>query len=280
VSGRHLGERIHDLLDNRLPRDAAAEAMAHLEECAECSARWNDLRLAREALNSSDAGIDMSFARSLLDRDRIAQIAQHESPRHARAARGRDRRPVVLTLSVVIVLAALVGAAYVAGEPDDVDPGLTASSEDGVLSVARIDSRSMRSGDELGAWIHPDWQTSGFEPVEAALKEVPNGSPVLVATLLNGSVPVLVLEQQGRLSPELVADLPLAGVEGVDAYVIGTSPSRIVWQAGEIVVALSCDCAQGTLEEVAAAFPQDDEPGFVDQVMAGMGVFADALTGH
>ncbi|WP_296664974.1 anti-sigma factor [Demequina sp.] len=280
MTARHLGERIHDLLDNRLSRPAAAEAMAHLSECPECTERWRELRAAREALNSSEAGIDMTFARRLLDRERMAQMAEQENPRSARAARGRDRRPVILTLSVTLVLVAVLGAAYVAGAPAEVDPELSASSEDGMLSVVQLDSQSMRSGDELNAWIHPDWQASGFVPVEAVVREASDGSPVLVARLLSGSQPVLVLEQQGRLNSAYVADAPLAEVEGIDAFVVSTSPASVVWQAGEIVVSLTCTCAVGTLEDVAAAFPQDGEPGFVDRIMSGMGVFADALTGN
>ncbi len=280
MTGRHLGERIHDLLDNRLPRAAATEAMAHLAECDECAQRWRELRTAREALHSSDAGIDMTFARRLLDRDRMAEIAQQETRRDARAASGRDRRPAVLVLSLSFVLAALVGAAYVAGEPADVEPDLSASSEDGVLSVAQLDSSVTRTADPRGDWIHPDWQSSGLSPVGAKIREASDGSPVLVATLLVDTTSVTLAEMQGRLNSDRVAGMPLAAVDGVDAYVVDTAPAKIVWQAGVHVVYLECDCALGTLEMVATQFPQDDEPGFVDQVMAGFGVFADALTGN
>ncbi|WP_062302024.1 anti-sigma factor family protein [Demequina subtropica] len=280
MTGRHLGERIHDLLDNRLPREAAAEAMRHLEACDECTRRWRELRAAREALNSSEAGIDMTFARRLLDREHMAQVASHETRRDARAARGRDRRPVVLSLSVALLLVAVLGAAYVAGEPDDIDPGITASSETGMLSVARMDSSTMRGWVPTDGWIHPDWQSSGFEPVEASVRETPQGARILAYTLLSDIEPVLVLEQQGRLADEDVASLQPTSTEGLDGYVVGTDPTRIVWQTGDVVVLLSCNCAEETLEEVATAFPEDDEPGFVDQIIAGLGVFGDALTGR
>ncbi|WP_062387426.1 anti-sigma factor family protein [Demequina iriomotensis] len=277
---RHLGERIHDLLDNRLSREAAAEAMTHLEDCDTCTMRWKELRAAREALNSSEAGIDVRFAQQLLDRDRMAQIASHETRRDARAARGRDRRPVVVSLSASLILVAVTGAAYVAGEPEDIDPGITASSETGMLSVARMDSSTMRGWVPTDGWIHPDWQSSGFEPVEATVRETPQGAQVLTYTLLSDVEPVLVVEQQGRLNSALVADMPRTTAEGVDGYVVDTVPGRIVWQTGDVVVLLSCNCAVETLEDVAAAFPQDDEHGFVDQVLAGLGVFADALSGR
>lgn len=281
MTQRHLGDRLHDLLDNRLSREAAAEAMAHLEECADCTARWNGLRAAREALHSSEAGIDMRFTSRLLDRDRMAEIARAEDPRHVRAARPRDRRPLVLSTSLSVMLAALVGAAYAAGEPDDVDPDLTASSATGAaLSVASMDSQGMRTGQQLREWLQPDWESADLTPVEASVVRADSGATVLVATLLSGSQPVLLTEQQGHLPEHYVADKPVVSIGGIEAYVVGSSPSQLVWQAGEVVVSLTCTCAVSTLEEVAGAFPTDDEPGFVDQVMTGFGVFADALTGN
>ncbi|WP_062519792.1 anti-sigma factor family protein [Demequina silvatica] len=280
MTARHLGERIHDLLDNRLSSESAAEAMAHLEECDDCARRWEGMRAAREALHSSEAGIDMRFTQQLLDRDRMAEIASHETRQRARAARGRDRRPAVLTLSLTLILVAVIGAAYVAGEPGDIDPGLSASAEEQGPSVVHLDPDAMRDGVSMGDWIHPDWQSSGSTPVEAAVREGPNGSRVLVYTLVSDGESVLALETRGRLAPERVAALPVAEVEGLDAYVVGTDPSRIVWQAGDIVVALQCECLLDTLEDLAAQFPQDDEPSAVDQIMTGLGVFGDALTGH
>ncbi|WP_062310796.1 anti-sigma factor family protein [Demequina rhizosphaerae] len=280
MTGRHLGDRIHDLLDHRLSSEAAAEAMAHLEGCAECDARWRELRAAREALHSSEAGIDLRFTEQLLDRDRMAEIAQQETRQRARAARGRDRRPAVLTLSLTLILVAVIGAAYVAGAPEDVDPGLSAQADTAGQSIVRMDSSTLREGGLSGDWIQPDWQSTGFIPVEGTVREAASGSRVLVYTLLTDAEPVLVLEQQGRLRYDRVAALPRVEAGGLDAYVVSTSPSRLAWQAGGVVVALSCSCALDTLEEVAAAFPQDDEPGPVDQVMTGLGVFVDALTGH
>ena len=280
MTGRHLGERIHDLLDNRLPAAASAEAMAHLDQCEECTTRWRELRQARQALNSSECGIDLAFARQLLDKERMQEIARGESPGAARAARGRDRRPAVLTLSLTLVLIAVLGAAYVAGAPEDVTTELSASSEDGAVSVAQLDSAGMRSGDGLDSWVHPDWQSSGLTPVAAKERVTQSGTVYLAAALLADSTPVDVAEFAGRLNPVSVTGAPVIDLDGVDAYVIDTSPTRLVWQAGEYVVFLTCDCSTGTLQQVAVAFPRDGEPGAVDQILTGLGVFVDALTGE
>jgi len=80
--------------------------MEHLDECPECAERWQELRAAREALNSSEVGIDVRFAQQLLDRKRMAQIASEETPERARAASGAGRKHVTMA-------AAAVGAMFV-----------------------------------------------------------------------------------------------------------------------------------------------------------------------
>ncbi|MDN4477683.1 zf-HC2 domain-containing protein [Demequina sp. SYSU T00039] len=279
MTAKHLGERVHDLLDNRLPAAAAAEAMAHLSGCEECTTRWNELRTAREALNSSECGIDMAFARQLLDRERMQQMAQQEPAGAARAARGRDRRPVVLTMSLAMLLVAVLGAAYVAGAPQDVTTELSASSEDGSVSVTQVDRATMLSGDGVDGWLQPEWEDSGLVPVGGGEKVTESGITYFAAALLAGSTSVQVVEFAGRLNPASVVGAPVLELDGIDAYVIGSTPTRIVWQAGEHVVFLTCHCTEGTLQEVAIAFPQDGEPGAADQIMSGLGVFVDALTG-
>lgn len=279
MTSKHLGERVHDLLDNRLPAAAAAEAMAHLSECEECATRWHELRNAREALNSSECGIDMAFARQLLDRERMQQIAQQEARGAARAARGRDRRPAVLTMSFALLLIAVLGAAYVAGAPQDVTTDLTASAEDGAVSVSEVDPGSMLAGQSLAGWVEPDWADSGLHPLVATEKVTPSGVSYYVAALLVDSTPVKVVEFVGRLNPASIAGAPVLELDGTDAYVIDSTPTRIVWQAGEYVVFLTCHCTEDTLQQVATAFPQDGEPGAADQIMTGLGVFVNALTG-
>ena len=46
------------------------------------------------------------------------------------------------------------------------------------------------------------------------------------------------------------------------------------------MIAATCECALDTLGTAIAAFPQDRQPGVMDQIGAGLGVFGDALTGH
>jgi anti-sigma factor RsiW len=281
VTVKHLGDRLHDLLDNRLSRADACAAMEHLGECEPCSVRWRELRAAREALHSSEAGIDMRFTQQLLDRDRMAEIAKGESRHRARAASGRARRPITLAVTAASLVAVAVAAAYSAGAPTEIDYEFAAaSSSGGAQSVAFHGPDSMRAGDQLRAWVQPDWQASGLVPVEAKVIRGQNGDTILVAAILAHMQAVIITEQHGRLNDSLVADLPRADVDGLDVYVVSEDPAHVVWQTGEVVVSALCECEMTTLESVAAAFPDDEQPGFVDRVATGVGEFADALTGH
>jgi anti-sigma factor RsiW len=101
----------------------------------------------------------------------------------------------------------------------------------------------------------------------------------LFATVLSGNDLVQVVQQHGHLVSSRVEQMPHARVDAADVYVVesGTS-STVVWQTGDVVVALSCECSLPTLEAVAAEFPAGTDPGFVDRVSEGFSTFADALT--
>lgn len=277
MRARHLGDAIHDLLDGRLRGDRAYAAMAHLGECEDCAARFHELRAARDALNSSQAGIDMRFAQRLLDRERIAEIAAQEDVRKARVARPRRRAPLVFAASAVLMLAgAVVTAAWQAGEPAQV--GLEfAQPRESAVPIAHVDTQGMRRG-ELRSWIHPDFAASRLIPVDAQVVQRRNGQQVLVARLLSGMTDITVVQQHGRLNDGLVGQLPVEEVNGEDVYVLDEGPtSSVVWQTGDVVIALSCDCTLEELAAVAEEFPSAEEPGFVERVSDGFDALADAL---
>ena len=50
MTARHLGNRIHDLVDGRLSRADSYVAMAHLADCEDCGSEWEQLRKERAAL--------------------------------------------------------------------------------------------------------------------------------------------------------------------------------------------------------------------------------------
>jgi len=275
VSDKHLGDSIHDLLDGRLSSAQSQEAMAHLAHCTECDTRWRELLAAREALSTSSAGIDMRFAQLLLDKDRMAEIAQGESKHRARAARGRDRRPVTVVVAVAAIAVIVVGAAYVAGAPATVQADFAAAAHEG--STARMGTVAAEAPQD-SPWVHPIWQDSGLIPGDARV-ETHGGAKILVASVLVGREPVVITEQEGRLSNEVVEYAPRLTVEGVDTYLVNTVPVQVIWQAGPVVIAATCACAVDTVVTVVAAFPQAKDPSAIDRIADGFGVIAGAMTG-
>jgi anti-sigma factor RsiW len=280
VKSKHLGDSIHDLLDGRLRGDRAYTAMAHLGECEECASRFHSLRAARDALNTSEAGIDLRFAQQLLDRSRIAEIAAAERPQNARATRPVRRGPVISLASLALVAVLIVGSAWQVGAPNDVSLEFAQPRKaTGASSVAYVDPQGMRNGELLRSWIHPDFSESHLIPIEARVVQRANGQLALFATLLAGTDVVQIVQQHGHLTPSPVEQLPDAEVDTAEVLVVEDGDSStVVWQAGDVVVALSCECSLPTLESVAAEFPAGTDPGFVERVREGLNSFADALS--
>lgn len=281
MTSKHLGESIHDLLDGRLRGDRAYAAMAHMGECEDCALRFHELKAARDALTSSEAGIDMRFAQRLLDRERIAEIAAG-APSVGHKKRGSVRKaPVLAAASLIVIAVVLVGVAWRVGAPDEVTLAFAAPREGGAYPVAYADTQQMRSGELLQAWIHPDFSTSGVIPVEATVVQRGDGGMVLVATIVAGpeAQQVTVVQQHGHLSQHATDQMPRADVKGAEVYVVeneGYSP-MVVWQTGDVVVALSCECSLTTLESVAEEFPSASDPGFADRVAEGFSTLAAAV---
>lgn len=280
MTGRHLGRSVHDLLDGRLDRQATAQAMSHLAECEECSNRYEELRQARERLTSSPAGIDMSFAQQLLDRERMAEIAAQEDPHHARAVRPPDRRPALLVLGALVMLVGGVGAAYVAGAPQAVSIEAASPGTGGTATtVSYAGSQEDQEEELLSSWLDPFQEDSSLTRVDVSEVSTPDGSEGLILTLVAGTDSVLVTEQQGRLASGW-SELPTVSLDDVTLFVIHGSPTTLVWESGGFVLTASCGaCEVSTLIDVAAAFPVDGEPGLVDRLSAGLGELADAVVG-
>lgn len=281
MTQKHLGKRVHDLLDQRLSRVETVEAMEHLDECAVCAERWRELRASREALNSSEAGIDMRFAQQLLDTQRMAQIAREETPHRARAASGTNRRPATMAVASFAVVLVGVAAAYIAGAPPQVSLEFASGPQSNAAqSVAYHPADSLRAGEQLRSWVHPDWEQTGLVPLEAKVVRRANGANALVASVLAGMDRVIIIEHHGQLADTLMSEVNRANVEGVVAYVLSEDPAQIVWQTGDVVIYATCECSVYTLESVAEAFPVDAHPGFVDRVSDGVSGFVDALLGN
>ncbi len=53
----------------------------------------------------------------------------------------------------------------------------------------------------------------------------------------------------------------------------------MVWQAGDIVISATCECAAATLEAVASSFPSDESSGIMSRVVDGVERVADVVAG-
>ncbi|WP_061960747.1 anti-sigma factor family protein [Demequina flava] len=275
----HLGLKVHDLLDNRLGAQETADAMAHIEGCLECRTRWEELRAAREALQSSPAGIDMSFAQQLLDRERMAEIAQRESKADARAASGHSRRPVFALMLVLVVLSAGVVGSYAAGAPQQVEPAFADAATSASGAESYISSNSMRSSDELASWAHPVWESTDLVPVEARVVRDARDREVLVLWLLAGADTIVVTEQEGSLADAVAEHFPTVDIGEVHAYLVNEDPLRVVWQTGDFVASAACECTAATLSEAVESFPTAGAPGIVERVGDGAARIVSVLTG-
>ncbi|WNM25123.1 hypothetical protein RN607_03230 [Demequina capsici] len=281
MTSRHLGRSIHDLLDGRLDAKATAEAMTHLAECGECATRYAELNEARERLHSSSAGIDISFAQQLLDRQRMAQIAAQEDPHRARAVRPPDRRPALLVLGALVAIVGGVGAAYVAGAPQtlSVEAASSGTAGDSASTVAYLQSQDLQQEDDLSGWADPFTSGSALLPIDASVVSLTDGTEGLIMTLVAHTDSVVVTEQHGRLASGY-SELPTIALDGVTLYVVYGTPTLLVWETGGLVITASCAaCEVSTLVDVAQAFPVAEEPGLVDRITAGLGELAGAVIG-
>ena len=278
MSEQHLGDDLHDLLDNRLSPARSADAMAHLDECAECRSKWDDLRAARDALKTSTAGIDMRFTEQLLDRDRIAEIAKGEPKHQARAARPPDRRPLLVAAIACALAGIVVVTAYVVGQPDEVSLQFAERDDSAGTAVMRMGAQTMRSGDQLRSWVHPDWEATDLVPVEATVVRSRSGENVLVASILAEVEPIVVTEQHGRLSPVVTEYYSPVDLGHTDGYLVSDYPRQLVWQTGDVVISVTCTCAPAILEEAALAFPAHGDPTVIDRVFDGVREISDFMT--
>ena len=251
--------------------------MAHLDTCDECRAKWDGLRAARDALKTSTAGIDMRFTEQLLNRDRIAEIAKGEPKHQARAARPPDRRPLLVAALACALAGIIVVTAYVVGEPEEVSLEF-AERDDAGTAVMRMGAQTMRSGDQLRSWVHPDWEATGLVPVEATVVRGRSGENVLVASILAEIEPIVVTEQHGRLSPVVTEYYAPVDLGHTDAYLVSDHPRQLVWQTGDVVISVTCTCAPAILEEAALAFPAHGDLTVIDRVLDGAREISDFVT--
>jgi hypothetical protein len=278
VTDRHVVRQLNLLVDGRLGRDDALKVMAHLEGCARCTARWDELRQGREVLQTSGNGIDMRSAQQLLNRDRIAMLAQAEPRRHVKVAAGvRPRILKGIVVSTPMVVLALV-VLYFLGEPREI-PLTTLLAGNTVYgpTVSSLALDSSASAETSASPPCPQWVGSDMTPLNSFVRDE-EGVRVSQTKVLFGGDQLTVTERRGRLPKGIDDVLPRIEADR-DVYILDDQGTDIVFQSADQVVTVSCDCPTDVLVGFTGNFPEQDSPGLLGQLGDGIGVVVDAMTG-
>jgi len=279
VSTRHVTRQLNLLIDGRLGREDALKVMGHLAECELCTAEWDALRRDREALQTSGSGIDMRFAQKLLNRERIAVIAQTEPRRHAKVA--RSVRPHVLRGSLIAVsgVVGILTILYMLGEPKEVQLSafVEGNSVNGLTSHAiyPLGAGGMNSLVTSG---QPGWASEEITQLGTVIQEN-NGVRVSRTTARMGENEFIVTESRGRLPQNVGEVLERSDQGGREVFLLDGDGSGVLFASGDGVVMIDCSCSGEALAGVVEAFPEEQPPGVLTRVSDGMGEIADAVTG-
>lgn len=279
-AARHLGKRVFALVDGRLSRDEAFAAMEHLDGCHDCRAAWDDLRRDRDAIRTSGTGIDMTFARTLLDRDRIAEIAKDEPRHHAKAARGRGVRVHAVFIGTVVGVGTLVGVLWLLGAPREV--GVAEASTRAAIGGDRIQfftAAELLAGAAATPWITPQWRDAGISPVDSSVVATADRGDIMITRMVVDLSMVTVVEQEGRIAPEVFETAESTTVGSRAVYVVTEDPLLVMWESGTYVLGAGCTCEWDVVETVVAAYPDVDQPSEWSRVGDGLGVVVDAVDG-
>ncbi|MBN2177729.1 MAG: zf-HC2 domain-containing protein [Demequinaceae bacterium] len=276
---RHVIRQLNLLIDGRLEREDALKAMAHLERCERCTAEWEALRRDREALQTSGSGIDMRSARKLLERERIAVLAQAEPRRLAKAATGV--RPHVLKATVLVAsgVISVLTILYILGEPKEIPlsrllPGNTIYGP----TVSTLADSNLGARDQVVAYETPAWLAEDMTPLGTIVGE-DDGARVSQTTVLFGENCLTVTERQGRLPRDVGEHLERSDQGEREVFLLDEEGSGILFESGDSVITVGCDCTLDVLVGIVDSFPEESSPGILTRLGDGVGAVADAVTG-
>lgn len=102
-------------------------------------------------------------------------------------------------------------------------------------------------------WSSPVALPGSFRVTALRLETAGPGS--LELDLVGPSGPVVVLQEPGRLHPDVAGALPVADVGGREVLVVCSDPWYVVWQSGDSVVSVVADRPSAAVRELVAAHP-------------------------
>lgn len=282
---RHVDKELTALVDGRLSTERRERVLAHLVHCPRCSGLARAERASRRALH--DAG-PVDPPADLTDRLlAVPASAPPPGPVPAWAQRviddRRTRRRLVVSLSGVAagavgavgVLVTVGALAEREATPADmladvrsapaVDPsGLAVlASPTGAEPAADGDALvpvepDLSDTDAVLAWMAQEgWATPESLPPGLHVTDVrvDPGATVLEIELVGGDTYVRLIEQPGRLEPDVVAELEAVEIDGGLVHRLPWAEHGYVVQCAENLVMVVASSAAGG--EVAAALPQE-----------------------
>ncbi|MCL2466765.1 MAG: zf-HC2 domain-containing protein [Micrococcales bacterium] len=264
----HLGSRISALADGQLSPAQTDDAMAHVAACDRCANELRQACAARDLLVSTawtSPPPDPALTSRLLAMRAVPPVPPGDpfaGPRQPQVLRlygnvgtgaALGSRAPVWVAGSLASFALVVTVLFLLGAGADVVPAdysgrvpvtLLSDSPEPAAASAELTALSTRG------WVMPDSLPAGWvvtaTGVDGGVLEIHLDGP-------DGAV-VVVTERHGVLNREMAQALPTLDVGGRTVGVVSYEPWTVVWQAGDIVVAVvAVDGAAA--EALVAAFP-------------------------
>ena len=126
-------------------------------------------------------------------------------------------------------------------------------------------------------WPHPDGLPEGL--TVRSLQFTGSGGSVLEVDLESPIGDVVIREQRGQLSPDVLDDLSSVLVGGAPVYVISADPLHLVWQSSDTVIDLVSASSLDDVLQLVSTFSVDEfDTGFQARVERGWSTLTGVLS--
>jgi hypothetical protein len=251
----HLGALITPFVDGELSPARAAEARAHLSDCAECRRLLLMEQAARRRTQASAHGVQASAELT------ARLLAMPAGPMPAAAPLRPRRAPFVFGGGAALV-GLFVLTLVVLGTPRADHPGslLSATADADELTAPSATARATSDQTALAGWALPaDHAVDSLDLLGEGETET------LDVVIETGAGDVRLLERVGLLDDAAVADLPATSIAGRTTYLVD---GWYVLESGPCVVAVLGD-SDRAVETVIGQLPPPAPDGVLGRVIAG-----------
>lgn len=183
-------------------------------------------------------------------------------------------RPVVAPVRhPAAALTALAGA--VQPVPGSFPVAVSAASDGGAASLGY--DHEVLDWMQAEGWPHPDALPEGL--TVRSLRFAGSSGTVLEVDLESPIGDVVIREQRGQLSPDVLDDLTTVMVGGAPVYVISADPLHLVWQSSDTVIDLVSASSLDDVLQLVSTFSVDEfDTGFQARVERGWSTLTGVLS--